>query len=62
MEKSKRIIFREVALQRYLQRQEKQVLPRLMIPLVFKFLWVALALLLLGLFLITQEIHALLGG
>lgn len=40
-----RSIFRSSALQQYVQRQERDVLPRLLSPAVFLFYWVLLALL-----------------
>lgn len=39
-----RAIFRESAVQRYIQRRDKDVLPRLLRPPVFLFLWILLGL------------------
>lgn len=43
-----RAIFRESAIQRYIQRRDKDVLPRLVRPRFFLFLWILLVLVLLA--------------
>jgi hypothetical protein len=47
MTKAARSIFRDEAIKSYIQRQEKEVLPQLVAPPVFLFLWILLGLLLL---------------
>lgn len=44
-EVSKRSIFRDQAIQKYRQNQEKSVLPRIVAPPVFLFFWILLAIL-----------------
>lgn len=45
VETSKRSIFRDQAIQKYRQNQEKSVLPRIIAPPVFLFFWILLAIL-----------------
>jgi hypothetical protein len=49
MEGTNHSIFRPDAMQRYIQREEKQVLPQFVSPRIFLFLWALLGLLILGL-------------
>jgi hypothetical protein len=51
MQVPRRSIFRERAIQHYVRGREKDVLPRVVSPLVFRFLWILLALCLVGGFL-----------
>jgi hypothetical protein len=48
MKQPERFIFRNNALQHYLQTRERDILPRLLSPFVFGFYWLLLALLLLA--------------
>lgn len=48
MKQPERFIFRNSAMQHYLQNRERDILPRLLSPLVFGFYWLLLALLLLA--------------
>lgn len=41
-------IFRESAMKRYMQRQEKDILPRFVSPRIFAYLWILLILMMLG--------------
>ncbi len=46
MSQERRPLFREYALQHYMQRREKDILPRVVSPPIFLFCWIFLALLL----------------
>jgi hypothetical protein len=53
---TKHSIFRDEALRRYVESQEKSVLPRLLSPKIFIYLWLLVALLIVGSILIWLAI------
>ena len=59
---SPRPIFRERAMKQYIQRRQKDVIPRLIAPPLFLLLWVLLGLLLIALLLVLPGLHGLIGG
>jgi hypothetical protein len=54
--------FRNRAIHHYLQRKQKDVLPHLIAPLAFVFLWIALVLLLCVTAFVLLELTGLIGG
>lgn len=61
MAKSQRPIFRNRAVQQYLQQRQKDILPHLTAPSIFAFLWVLLGLLMIVLVLLLPEFSGLVG-
>lgn len=62
MVSSKRPIFREQAVQQYLQRRQPDVLPRFISPLLFLICWLVLALLMVALILLVPTFSTFLKG
>ncbi|HEU5381019.1 MAG TPA: hypothetical protein VFV38_36815 [Ktedonobacteraceae bacterium] len=62
MVSSKRPIFREQAVQQYLQRRQPDVLPRFISPLLFLSCWVLLVLLVIALILLVPAFSTFLKG
>jgi hypothetical protein len=63
MASGNRLIFRAEAVRRYIQNQQKAVLPQFFCPRAFLYLWLLLGLLLLGAGLVTSRIdHTLAAG
>ena len=54
---SQRAIFRAEAVQRYIQKHEEAVLPRLICPRTFLYLWILLGLLLVAGFFVTRKVY-----
>jgi len=59
MGETQRSIFRARAVQHYLRRHERDVLPRLVSPPFFWFLWIVLVLLLMVMVLLLPELRGL---
>ena len=55
---SQRPIFRTEAVRRYIQNHEEAVLPQLICPRTFLYLWILLGLLLVGGCFVTGLVHA----
>ena len=59
MGETQRSIFRARAMQHYLHRQERDILPRLVSPPLFLFLWIVLVLLSIVMILLLPEFRGL---
>ena len=62
LSKSQNEIFRASALRQRLQKHEKDVLPHLVAPPLFVFLWMLLGLLLIVMALLLPGLSSLIGG